>query len=81
LTTSLNGSLGTGALSSSTRSRDVFALRLLDGVAALTFGCIVAFWRWRKSRDPRFVPPFETSTVVTFVPDPAGVVPGWEAAR
>ena len=56
-------------------------LRLLDAAAALAFGRLIAYWRWRRSGDPRFTPPFETSTVVTFVPEVPAVLPGWGAAQ
>jgi len=74
-TTSLNGSPGRG-LAFFLLARGM--LRVVDGAAALAFRCAVRYWRWRKSHDPRFTPPFETSTVVTFVPELAGVAPGWE---
>ena len=66
-TTSLNGSPGRG-LAFFLLARGML-LRVSDAATAIAFRRVVAYWRWRKSRDQRFVPPFETSTVVTFIPE------------
>jgi len=78
-TTSLNGSPGRG-LAFFLLARGML-LRALDGAAALALRGAVAYWRWRRTHDPRFIPPFETSTVVTFIPEEPAVLPGWGAAR